>query len=129
MLLRRCWALSIVAPHGANIASGLKRLEVRSWKPRALPLKDLVIVENGMYLSEARTQDPDGRAVALVDVLEVHPWQPSEVDAACSSGWQAGYYAWVLSNVRALRGDVRVPAMRKLYEVVLPCDGFSEAPG
>lgn len=40
-------ALSIVAPSGQRIAQGLKILEVRSWRPDQLPLKDLVIVENG----------------------------------------------------------------------------------
>lgn len=33
-------ALSIVAPHGGNIASSRKTLEVRSWQPPSLPLLD-----------------------------------------------------------------------------------------
>ncbi|BEJ50632.1 hypothetical protein Ri1_32310 [Aeromonas dhakensis] len=79
-------ALSIVAPHGANIASGKKTLEVRSWLPPSLPIRDLLIVENGQYLSADHPVDPAGRAVALVDIEEAHEWQPDEVLAACSGG-------------------------------------------
>ncbi len=38
--------LSIVAPNAERIVQGIKTLEVRSWQPEKLPLKDLVIVEN-----------------------------------------------------------------------------------
>jgi len=55
-------ALSIVAPHGNNIASGKKTLEIRSWQPSKLPLKDLLILENKKYLTEERQIDEDGRA-------------------------------------------------------------------
>nr|WP_287705722.1 ASCH domain-containing protein [Halomonas sp.] len=44
-------ALSIVSPHGSNIASGKKTLEVRSWRPESLPIRDLLIVENSHFLS------------------------------------------------------------------------------
>ncbi|TLT95673.1 ASCH domain-containing protein [Acinetobacter baumannii] len=39
-------ALSVVAPNGTRIAQRIKTLEVRSWVPAQLPLKDLFIVEN-----------------------------------------------------------------------------------
>ncbi len=110
-------ALSIVTPHGSNIASGKKTLEVRSWRPESLPIRDLLIVENLSFLSADYPIDLDGKAVAIVDVEEVHEWQPSEVKAACSNGWQLGYWAWSLSNVRPITKSVTVPAKRKLYEV------------
>ena len=110
-------ALSIVAPNGTRIARGAKTLEVRSWQPAELPLRDLLIVENALFLSEDLPEDPEGRAVALVDVVAVHPWRPDEVQAACSSGWQPGYWAWVLENVRVLEPQATVPAKRKLYEI------------
>ena len=117
----RYLALSIVAPHGENIARGRKTLEVRSWQPApALPLRDLLIVENHIYLREPGQVDPDGIAVALVDVVQVQPWQPAQVEAALSSGWVPGYYAWQLSNVRPLNGRLCVSAERGLYEVELP---------
>ena len=112
-------ALSIVAPHGENIAAGRKTLEVRSWQPPTLPLMDLLIVENSRPLTEDGDVDPDGIAVALVDVVSVAPWLPDEVAAACSTGWQPGYFSWRLDNVRPLLPRVRVPAARKLYEVHL----------
>lgn len=96
---------------------GQKTIEVRSWHPGKLPLRNLLIVENSKYLSSDRPVDPDGRAVALVDVIAVHNWLESEIEAACSSGWQDGYLAWVLTNVRPLSGNVVLPARLQLYEV------------
>ncbi|MDQ7730334.1 ASCH domain-containing protein [Halomonas sp. SpR8] len=112
-------ALSIVAPHGSNIAAGKKTLEVRSWRPESLPVRNLLIVENSMFLSADNPIDVDGRSVAIVDVEEVHEWQPSEVEAACSNGWESGYWAWSLSNVRPVTNGGTLPAKRKLYEVEL----------
>lgn len=112
-------ALSIVGPHGSNIATGKKTLEVRSWRPESLPIRDLLIVENSRFLSSDNPTDLNGRAVAIVDVEEVHKWRPSEVEAACSNGWEPGYWAWSLSNVRPVTRGVTVPAKRKLYEVEL----------
>ena len=95
-------------------------MEVRSWQPApALPLRDLLIVENHIYLREPGQVDPDGIAVALVDVVQVQPWLPAQVEAALSSGWVPGYYAWQLSNVRPLNGRLCVSAERGLYEVEL----------
>lgn len=114
-------ALSIVAPHGRNIAEGRKTLEVRSWQPPQWPLRDLLIVENTRYLREDGQTDPDGRAVALVDVVKVEPWRPDQVEAACSSGWVPGYFAWHLERVRVVVVDCASPvlAARGLYGVVV----------
>lgn len=109
-------ALSIVAPNGARIANGLKTLEVRSWVPEILPLKNLVIVENQYYLTHDCDEDL-GQAVAIVDVVSVHPWHEDEFEAACASYWAEGYYAWVLDNVRPIYQDVQVQAKRKIYRV------------
>lgn len=110
-------ALSIVMPHGTNIASGRKTLEIRSWTPPHLLLRNLPIIENSIFLREEGASDPNGIAVALVDVEEVHAWQPAEVAAACFAQWVAGYWAWSLSNVRPIPGSVRVAAHRKLYDL------------
>ena len=112
--------LSIVSPHGKNIALGRKTIEVRSWQPLALPIKDLLIIENDNYLTQEGQTDPDGRAVALVDVAFIEPWMPSQVEAACSNGWKSGYFAWHLENVRPLIPSSRIMAARKLYKVELP---------
>lgn len=110
-------ALSIVSPHGCNIANGRKTLEVRSWKPDVLPLKDLLIIENEVMLLEEGQFDPSGRAVAVVDISEVHPWEKNEVDAACSKGWELGYWAWTIVNVRTIQHNSPLIAKHKLYEL------------
>ena len=112
-------ALSIVAPHGLNIARGRKTLEVRSWQPDQWPLNDLLIVENDRYLSADLPSDDQGRAVALVDVVAVRPWEPTDVQAALSACWQPGYWAWELSNVRPLDPTPHVQARLGLYTLSL----------
>ncbi|KZC17965.1 RNA-binding protein [Rhodanobacter sp. FW510-R12] len=110
-------ALSIVAPNGANIAAGRKTLEIRTWRPPRLPLRDLLIVENRIFLTGEDETDPDGIAVAVVDVEEVHAWQPSELQAACASRWTPDMWAWHVTHVRPIGGAFRIAARRKLYEV------------
>lgn len=108
-------ALSIVAPNGTNIAQGLKTIEVRSWKPQhALPLKDVVIVENQSYLIHAHDEEV-GLAVALVDFTHIEIWQPDQVKAACASAWVEGYWAWHISNIRPIHPPINTHARRKLY--------------
>lgn len=111
---RKFSALSIVAPSGQRIAQGMKTLEVRSWQPEQLPLKDLLIVENKIFLNHDADEEL-GVAVALVDVESVHVWQPNEVEAACASYWAEGYFAWQLSNIRPIKDKIEVPAKRKIY--------------
>ena len=111
---RKFSALSIVAPNAMRIAQGMKTLEVRSWQPEQLPLKDLLIVENKTFLNHAGDEEL-GVAVALVDVESVHIWQPHEVEAACARYWAEGYFAWQLRNVRPIKNQVAVPAKRKIY--------------
>lgn len=112
-------ALSIVAPNGSNIATGRKTLEIRSWQPPSLPLRDLLIVENRIFLTGEDEVDPDGIAVALVDVDEVHAWLPSELAAAGATTWKAGLWAWHVTHVRPVSGTFRLAARRKLYEIEL----------
>lgn len=112
-------ALSIVEPHGQNIAQGRKRLEVRSWKPAKLPLYNLVIVENKNLLLKENDEE-DGYVVALVDVHAIHLWQRDEVEAACANNWAEGYYAWELTNIRKINLNIKASTKRKLYPVELP---------
>ncbi|OEY92582.1 RNA-binding protein [Acinetobacter proteolyticus] len=113
-MLKQYTALSIVAPNAERIAKKIKTLEVRSWRPETLPLKDVVIVENQNFL----LQDGDeefGLAVALVDIETVHAWRVDEVDAACATYWAEGYLAWVICNIRPIDPPIQVIAKRKLY--------------
>ena len=68
-------ALSIVSPHGTNIASGKKTLEVRSWCHPSLPVRDLLIVENSVFLSLDMSVDPDGK------VFINGPWESGYFDS------------------------------------------------
>lgn len=110
-------ALSIVAPNGTRIALGRKILEIRTWQPPHWPLRDLLVIENRIFLTAEDQLDPDGLAVALVDVADVRPWLPSELAAACATEWMAERWAWHLSHVRPIRERMRFPARRKLYHV------------
>ncbi|MEO5829062.1 MAG: ASCH domain-containing protein [Rhodanobacter sp.] len=109
-------ALSIVAPNGSRIAAGHKSLEIRSWRPPQLPLRNLLVVENRIFLRGEDEIDLDGLAVAVVDVDDVHAWQPSERDAACWTHWEPGLWAWQLSRVRPITGAFPVTARRRLYD-------------
>lgn len=110
-------ALSIVAPNGTNIAAGHKTLEIRSWQPPSLPLRDLLIIENEIFLTGEDEVDPGGIAVALVDVDEVHAWLPSELAAACATTWEPGLWAWHVTRIRPVSGTFHLAARRKLYEI------------
>lgn len=115
-------ALSIVAPNGTNIALGRKTLEIRSWCPPHVPLRNLLIIENRIFLTGEDEADPDGIAVALLDVDEVHAWQVSELQAACATQWRPDLWAWHVTHVRPVHDVVRLVARRKLYEVVIGSD-------
>jgi len=110
-------AISIVAPHGTNIAKGIKTLEIRSWKP-TIPLdSDLVIVENNNYLKEDGEVDPDGRAMAIVKIKKVRDFTKEDIEDACASYWADGYYSWELYNIRPIENPPKVEARREIYEV------------
>ena len=120
---RQYHALSIVAPSATKIAQSLKTLEIRSWQPEQLPLKNLVIVENQRFLNNENDEDM-GKIVAIVDIESVHAWRQDEFDAACATYWQAGYWAWVISNVRPIQNNKDVPAKRKIYRLELELESF-----
>ena len=110
-------ALSIVGTGCSKIAAGLKTIEVRSWPPPVVPMKDLLIVQNTIYLKKDGDFDPDGEAVALVDVNHVEPWTQDQFEAATAGTFKAGLTGWHLTNVRKVKCNNRVLAARKIYEV------------
>ncbi len=65
------------------------------------------------------SEDPDGVALALVDVVGVHPWREDELAASCATVWEPGWLAWELANVRALDPVCSAPARLRLYPVTL----------
>lgn len=112
-------ALSIVAPHGTNIALGKKTIEVRSWLPPDNFNGDLVIVENKNYLHNETDVDPDGRAVAIVKIKFTREYLEGDIPAAMATRWEPGYYSWELYDVRPIQTGNKVPAKRGIYEIHL----------
>lgn len=112
-------ALSIVYPAATRIAEGTKTLEIRSWKPPIVPLLNLVIVENHRRLDRDGDCDPEGSAVALIDIVAVRDW--TEEDAQRDGHtFTPGYHAWIIANVRRIDPPLSVPAERLIYAVDLP---------
>ncbi|MBO9667080.1 MAG: ASCH domain-containing protein [Bdellovibrio sp.] len=112
-------ALSIVYPNGSKIASGEKKLEIRSWKPPEGFEGDLLIVENYHFLREDGQTDPNGHPVALVKIKNVRPFLASDLFAACWTQWEPNLYAWEVTDVRPIKSDKIVLAARKIYELEL----------
>ena len=104
-------ALSIVYPAASKIADGRKTLEIRSWPPPVVPLRNLLIVENHRRLDRDGDTDPDGLAVALIDIEHVRPWTKEDATRDGHS-FVEGYHAWVIANVRPIAHPFRVPARR-----------------
>ncbi|WP_337961883.1 ASCH domain-containing protein [Brucella anthropi] len=110
-------ALSIVRPSGSRIASGEKTLEVRRWKPRLAPSEDLLIVENSRFLHRDDDYDEDGVPVAIVKVKAVRSFTFADMQAACASYFEDGWFAWELMDIRPIQSTERVLAARGIYEV------------
>jgi hypothetical protein len=108
--------LSVVSPNGVNIAKGIKTIEVRKWVPQEYPIKDLLIIENENCLSE-NYQEENGLIVAIVDVIDIRPWEEKDLIASCAKVYEKGYLAWVLSNIRKISYPAPAPAKRKIYEL------------
>ncbi|KDM93283.1 ASCH domain-containing protein [Photobacterium galatheae] len=112
-------AFSVVSPWGEKIASGQKTLEIRSWQPETLPMKNIALVQNEIRLTQKGQTDPNGAVVAIVDIVGCKPWIQSESrQAGCDeSEFVAGYVAWELGNVRKLNQPVKAMAKRKFYSL------------
>ena len=116
--MKKYSALSIVAPGGDLIRAGKKTLEIRKWQPDTIPLKDLLIVQNSVRLSRSgMADDPNGTAVALVDIEAVSEWREVDIEESCDSCWEPGWLAWKITNVRPFDCEISVPAKLRIYQV------------
>ena len=113
-------AISIVAPNGTKIAKGQKTIEVRSWLPTIPVGKDLLVVENKVFLREDGASDPNGKPVALVQIKNVREYLETDIPAANASRWEPGYYSWELTNIRPVVSDQNILAARGIYEIEMP---------
>ena len=65
-------------------------------------------------------EDPDGLALALVDVVSCTEWTEDLLENSCASYWEPGWLAWHLENIRPLNISSPVPAKLRIYEIELP---------
>ncbi|CAN5693235.1 ASCH domain-containing protein [soil metagenome] len=114
--------LSIVAPSGDRIRSGAKTIEVRRWPLDPVPFRDLLIVQNQKFLTDDSPFDPIAHAVALVDVLTIRPWEPTDLTRSCATSFEAGWLAWELGHVRPVDYPIVLPARRRIYQLDLDPD-------
>ncbi|MFK4825825.1 ASCH domain-containing protein [Paenochrobactrum sp. BZR 588] len=108
-------AISIVAPSGSMIVRGEKTLEVRRWRPDLSENEDLLVVENQHYLSPTKETDPDGYAIALIQIAGIRNFRHDDMKATCSSYYEDGWLAWEINNIRPLMRPFRAIAKRKIY--------------
>ena len=67
-------------------------------------------------------EDPDGRAVALVDIIAVRNWKEEDLEATGPCNWEPGWLAWELANVRAFDYDYPLSAKIRIYQISLVID-------
>lgn len=79
--------------------------------------EDLLIVENDRFLRKEGDFDENGTAVAIVRIKAIRCFLPTDIDAACASYFEEGWYAWELSDVRPISCSPKVVAARGIYEV------------
>ncbi|MBQ0328163.1 MULTISPECIES: ASCH domain-containing protein [Providencia] len=116
-------ALSILKPAVDLILDGKKNIEIRSWLPPEIPMKNVVIVQNQKYLSSDEDID-DGIALAIVDFTEFKIWTKDDYnnsDPLVSLGraWKEGYFTWKIENIRRLTKPIRCKAMKGIYQLDL----------
>jgi len=112
-------ALSVTSPAGSRIRAGRKTTEVRRWALDALPLRDLLIVQNDIRLTEENPEDAAGRVVAMVDVVAIRDWRVEDLEKSGSTEFEEGWLAWELENIRPAAYHQFVPAKRRIYELDL----------
>lgn len=116
-------ALSILKPAVDLILDGKKTKEIRSWLPKTLPLKNILLVQNENYLTFDEDED-EGVALALVDFTKFSSWTEGEYlqdGSAISLGriWRPGYFTWEIENIRVLDTPLSCMAKKGIYDVEL----------
>lgn len=121
-------ALSIMYPAVQHILSGYKKIEIRSWVPsNSLPIRDLILVENNIYLNDGDV-DINGTAVAMVDIVSYKKLSLSEFNkldatSTLNKKWRSDYYSWEIANVRSILPTPCI-AMRDIYSIQINIDNL-----
>lgn len=114
-------ALSIIYPAVTNIIEKKKNVEIRSWYPKEIPLYNLLLVENNIYLNE-NDIDINATAIAIVDIISVKHWtlqdfnnQTNEI--VLDKIWKDNYYMWEINNIRTLKKSFKCYARKGIYRL------------
>ncbi|EDU3846310.1 hypothetical protein CBJ89_003397 [Salmonella enterica subsp. enterica serovar Essen] len=121
--MKKYCALSIVYPAVENIINGSKKIEIRSWIPLELPLRNLILIENKNYLNDGDI-DLNGQAKAIVDVIGYKKWTYEDFsnqgdEVKLGREWKKGYFVWFLDNVRKIDKYKEVIAKKGIYTIEL----------
>ncbi|EAA4385184.1 ASCH domain-containing protein [Salmonella enterica subsp. enterica serovar Enteritidis] len=119
-------AISILTPAVENIINGSKSIEIRSWYPETMPLKNVILVQNDKYLKNQSDID-HGMAMAIVDFVSVRNWSYEDYlkqnqETTLNKPWSPGYYVWEIKNVRILKKSVPCVARKGIYTIDLNMD-------
>lgn len=112
-------AISIVAPNGTKIITGLKTIEVRSWLPTISIGEDLVIIENEKYLNEENDLDENAKAIGVVKIKKIRAFEQNDIEKACATYWCEGYYSWELEDIRKFKFPIPAITKKGIYQVEL----------
>lgn len=113
-------ALSVQQPWAQLIAQGDKTIEVRSWVAKYRG--PLLIVSSRAQIVTAKLEAggeqvlPVGIAITIVDLVEVRPLRPDDVESACISQHRQGMWAWVLKDPRPAK-PLAVMGRLKIFDV------------
>lgn len=110
-------ALSVRQPWAALITGGDKTIECRTWStPYRGPL---LICSSGPDVVEAGFRFPGGFATAVVELVDVRPMTPADLDAACLDTMPSRPgFAWVFANIVEIEPS-QVKGKLKLFECSL----------
>lgn len=127
----RMKTVTVKQPWAGLIAAGAKSLEIRSWSTAH---RGHLAIHAGRTLDESAATrivwphgvkrdlpDVRGAIVACVDLLDVVPFEPIMVAAACIP-WRPGLYAWRLGNVFHVDDPVPAQGKQGLWEWDAPSD-------
>ena len=123
-------ALSIQQPWASLIAWGEKTIECRSWKTDYRG--PILVCVSGRDLKEGQNILPAGFAIAVVDLVGIHPFTRRDLKPAYLQGMKVpepgSLWAWELANAHEIK-PFPVKGKLHLFEVEaspVPLPGASE---
>lgn len=111
-------ALSIRQPWASLIAWGEKTIECRTWKTDYRG--PILVCASGQDLKDGEVVLPAGYALAVVDLVDIHPFTRRDLKPACMAGkampGPGTVWAWELGHAREIK-PFPVKGKLHLFEV------------